>query len=330
MFLERIGQAGLVAVALFALSCGGKGSPVGPTVASPTASATVAPTGTPEPPVGAAVCSLGPGTEDAVCGPASTHFLAAIDAAIETVIGKHPDYFDFTRAKTPGNASYVVLNKAGFVSGVVDALRGQGFCAELDYTTQELVSLKNENGFSEQYQVYVVVGPTGYIARRGYLETCRPAAFPLEVSPNAPPPGTGCGWPFPPEIRRFGGKIHTRQIGYVTLDSTPLVVDGAYCQLIGFTDGRTICPVRTEGSNDRVACENWRVGTAKDTGRPGPTWTREDGSYCTGVASGCENHPDNQYGLIVYTDGVYKMCAENGICGSVPVDWQAPTPSPTP
>jgi hypothetical protein len=76
-----------------------------------------------------------------------------------------------------------------------------------------------------------------------------------------------------------------------------------------------------EGSDDRVACENWRVGIAKDNGRPGPTWTKSDGSYCTGQASGCENHPDNQYGLIVYTAGTYNVCAANGICGSVQVDF---------
>ena len=37
-------------------------------------------------------------------------------------------------------------------------------------------------------------------------------------------------------------------------------------------------------------CETWIVGNAKDTGKPGPTWT-VNGQYCTGPASGCEHHP---------------------------------------
>ena len=100
---------------------------------------------------------------------------------------------------------------------------------------------------------------------------------------------------------------------FYTLDSTPIVgPDVAYCAAIGYADGRSLCPVRTEGTVDRVACENWRVGTAKDTGRPGPTWAKADGSYCTGPDSGCQNHPDSQYQLFTYRSGTYTVTAENG------------------
>ena len=98
-----------------------------------------------------------------------------------------------------------------------------------------------------------------------------------------------------------------------TLYSTPLVgPDPVYCAAIGYTDGRTICPVRPEGTADREACENWRVGHARDNGRPGPTWTKADGSFCTGPASGCENHPSTQYSLFTYVPGTYIVTAENG------------------
>jgi hypothetical protein len=82
--------------------------------------------------------------------------------------------------------------------------------------------------------------------------------------------------------------------------------------------------VRTEGSRDRVECENWRVGKAKDTGRGGPTWQYRNGEtveYCKGLkVNGCENHPENQYGLLADRGGTYVMCAENGACGEVRVD----------
>ena len=103
------------------------------------------------------------------------------------------------------------------------------------------------------------------------------------------------------------------------LDSTPLVgPDGAYCTAMGWTDGRLFCPVRMEGEADRLACENWRVGQAEDTGRPGPTW-RRNGRFCTGPQSGCENYAENPYQLVVYASGTYTACAQNGACGELVV-----------
>ena len=108
----------------------------------------------------------------------------------------------------------------------------------------------------------------------------------------------------------MNAKIHIRGPNRWTLDSTPLVgPDAEYCRKIGFTDGRSFCPVRTEGAPDRVACEEYAVGHAKDTGRPGPTWYR-NGELCTGNDD-CENHPDNQYLLWAYGSGPYKACTED-------------------
>jgi hypothetical protein len=100
-----------------------------------------------------------------------------------------------------------------------------------------------------------------------------------------------------------------------TMDSTPLSgPDSQYCWEIGYTDGRRYCPVRPEGHPERAACENWAVGNAKDTGRPGPTWTFKD-APCTGPESGCENSPHNQYQLYAYKYGVYLACVKNDVCG---------------
>jgi len=114
-------------------------------------------------------------------------------------------------------------------------------------------------------------------------------------------------------------KVHIRGPNFWTLDSTPIVHDREYCAKIGFTDGRVDCPVRQEGAPDRVACETYSVGVAADTGRPGPTWTR-NGAYCTGEPSDCENHEDNQYLLWAKGSGLYKACSKDGVCGSVQVD----------
>jgi hypothetical protein len=138
-----------------------------------------------------------------------------------------------------------------------------------------------------------------------------------EPTPD-PPDASGCGKPRPPDVARMKAVIHLKGPRMVTLDSTPLVgPDGGYCAEIGFTDGRSFCPVRPEGAPDRQACEALVVGLAEDTGRPGPTWTR-NGKYCDGTA--CENNPDNQYLLWAYEGGTYEACAKNGVCGTVEVD----------
>jgi hypothetical protein len=117
-------------------------------------------------------------------------------------------------------------------------------------------------------------------------------------------------------------KVHQRGNDAWILDSTPLVTDREYCAKIGFTDGRSFCPVRPEGHPDREQCELFLVGRAKDTGRPGPTWYGIGGGFCQGrsSASGCENHPDNQYQAIVYKGGSFRACAQNGVCGEVVAD----------
>jgi hypothetical protein len=152
-----------------------------------------------------------------------------------------------------------------------------------------------------------------------------PAPSPGDPSPS-PSPSTspspdasGCGDPLPPPISEITVKVHMKGSDAWTLDSTPLVVDHAYCAKIGFTDGRSFCPVRPEGHPERAACELYAVGRALDTNRPGPTWYFKD-AFCTGKASGCLNSPDNQYQLKIYVSGTFKACARNGVCGEVLAD----------
>ncbi len=160
-----------------------------------------------------------------------------------------------------------------------------------------------------------------------------PKATPTPTpDPNATPtPGGGdtgsgegadsCGKPLPPPLAKVNLNVHLPGAQNWILDSTPIVgPDPVYCKAIGFTDGRSYCPVRPEGNPERYACELYVMGRAKDTGRPGPTWYL-DGHFCNGQASGCENNGDNQYLLNSYRGGVYKACGNlNGVCGELVVE----------
>jgi hypothetical protein len=144
-----------------------------------------------------------------------------------------------------------------------------------------------------------------------------------EPVPSWPRDGGGssasCGDPAPPPVSRMNVKVHGGSGDRVLLDSTPLVgPDAAYCKRIGFTDGRTMCPVRVEGDPERSACEAARVGRASDTGRTGPTWSA-NGKRCNGPDGGasCLNHSDNQYLAWAYGSGTFKACTQSGVCGEV-------------
>jgi hypothetical protein len=114
-------------------------------------------------------------------------------------------------------------------------------------------------------------------------------------------------------------KLHGGSGERSLLDSTPLVgPDAEYCRKVGFTDGRSICPVRPEDNPERQACEALRVGRASDTGRPGPTWSA-NGKRCNGPDGGtaCMNHADNQYLVWAYGSGTFRACTAGGVCGEL-------------
>ena len=147
------------------------------------------------------------------------------------------------------------------------------------------------------------------------------AAFFGGPAASGPAPGGRCTDPDPPPVSGFSFGVRLAGGGEVTIDSTAIVgPDVLYCASIGFTDMRSLCPVRLAGDPEREPCEARAVGRARDTGRYGPTWTA-DGQYCRGLAvNGCANHPDDQYKLLVSRPGTYVMCAANGACGEQRVD----------
>ena len=132
---------------------------------------------------------------------------------------------------------------------------------------------------------------------------------------------SSCGEPSPPAISRVRVNLHTSNGTRMTLDATPLVgPDVAYCQRIGFTDGRSFCPVRTEGSPERTVCEAALVGRAADTGRIGPTWS-VDGRRCDGEGDtgSCANHADNQFLVHAWGSGTFRACVASGACGELAI-----------
>jgi hypothetical protein len=144
--------------------------------------------------------------------------------------------------------------------------------------------------------------------------------------PNVPPVGSGCGKPYPPPISRFKLKVFYKLPEFYTVDATPLVgPDGAYCASIGLGD-RTICPIRPEGADDRLACELWRSGTAQDTGQPGPTWTWVEfgtgrTSFCSSSPDApCDHHPSGPFQVKAYKGGNYRVCTQAGACDEIAVE----------
>jgi hypothetical protein len=296
--------------ALVAVSCGGGGSPA-------SSSPTPAPTA-PSPsdgPVGQS-CRLGAGNASAACAKQSSRLTDHVMAAMDELLRQKPQLFDRNDANPAGSNSYRVLDKDAYLAGLIASLQAAGLCAQRDPDdyNYEQIQVKSENGFSENFDVLLGVG---YMWHNGaaYRATCVPAAFPVERSSELPAIGSGCGRPYPPSLHHIVVGVHLARGSFDVLDSTPIVgPDADYCSAIGFTDGRSLCPVRTEGSPERAACEEWRVGKAEDTGRPGPTW-RRDGRLC--AQGGCENEPSNQYLLIAIDAGLYTACAQNGICGQL-------------
>jgi hypothetical protein len=296
------------------LSCGGDSSPAS------SSSPTITLPASPSPPSKAgASCSLGKGSINASCSSpsGSARLLRSVESAIDLLVREDPQLVDTTLQSPPNTNQYRVRDGEAYLDAIVENLVRAGLCAERDADDlrSQRILVKNSNDFSEGFSV---LSETGFM-RRGssaFVQACSPASFPIDRTSDMPPAGSGCGRPYPPPVTRFNVYVHGRGPAYYTIDSTPIVgPDRDYCFRVGYTDGRSQCPVRPEGWSDRVACENWRVGRARDTGRFGPTWTNGKDELCTGPASNCSNHPDNQYDVLVYKSGRVKACAESGACG---------------
>jgi hypothetical protein len=300
--------AAVAALAASNLSCGG-GSPTSTPVT------TLAPTPTPTTTTApAATCNLGRGVTYPGCEHTSSQLLPDLERAMDRLIQDKPGIFDLSNEYAPGTRAYKILDRDKYMDGLVAELMAAGLCAErdVDDVNQQTLRVKDSNEFSEDFDVIL---RNNYM-RRGvgaYDQTCTPPNFPANRPPDAPPVGSGCYRPFPPKLYKMVCRDYLNAGDHHVIDSTPWVADSAYCAKIGYTDGRGQCPVRVDTAPDRKACELWIVGTAQDTGEPGPTWTRvSDGAYCTDKASGCVHSPDSKFQLWVYEHGYYQVSGNKG------------------
>ncbi len=309
-----VARAAVAALGLLTLnlSCGGSPSTSTP-VTTPTP--TAEPTATPTPP--AASCPFGMGEFRRYGGcddRDSTTLLPKVEQAIDKLIEERPGLFDLSNDIAPGMRAYRLLDKEAYLDGLVATLVALGLCAERDVDDpyQQTIRVKNSNEFSEDFDVVLFRNSYSFI-RRGpgaYAGSCSPPNFPAVRPADVPPVGSGCYRPFPPPLYKMNCRDYLNGGDHHVIDSTPIVVDPTYCAAVGYTDGRMQCAIRPDGAPDRAACENWRVGTAQDTGRIGPTWTRRDeGTFCTDVESGCRNSPNSQYQLLAYKPGWYRVCS---------------------
>jgi hypothetical protein len=167
---------GLAAALLLAAAC--SSSPSAPVVTpSPSPSpAGLSPVPSPSSsaPPSAAACRYGLGTLDTTCARRSGQFEPDVNAAIDRLAVRHPEYFD--TSVNQGTGEWRVLRSRDYLDGVVAELERVRFCAETDQVSA--VALKNGSEFSETYDVLL---PTGHVRRgnRAYQETCSPPSFPV-------------------------------------------------------------------------------------------------------------------------------------------------------
>jgi hypothetical protein len=170
----------LAAVAVL-LGAACSSSPSDPVVSSSSSPATAAPSPAPSAPASAppatAACRYGLGTLDTTCTRRNGEFEPEVNAAIDRLAGRHPEYFD--TSVNPGTGEWRVLRARDYLDGVVAELERVRFCAETDEVAA--VALKNGGQFSETYDILL---PTGHVRRgnRAYQETCSPPSFPVVPS----------------------------------------------------------------------------------------------------------------------------------------------------
>ncbi len=226
---------GTAGVALMAYACGGGGSPAGPepavgqassaktlTDAGPSASPSPTPTEDLWQPPGLEGCALGLGSIHGTCGHQDSQLLASVDAAIESVVAAHPELVDTADVAAPG--AYRVSDPVQFFDQLLTTLRAGGMCADYD---GETVQVKSSNDLSEEFDLLL----SSEHLRRGagsYLETCNPAAFPVDPQQIINRIWVGvysfnCGDRTPPRMNE--GVFPLGCIAQVT--ATPKQIDGS-------------------------------------------------------------------------------------------------------
>jgi hypothetical protein len=166
------GRAVLILVPFLILGCNESTPPAAPDpVVPPAAAPTPAPTPTPTPaPVG---CSVGPSSFNENCSRLSPAFLEDVNAAINRVVDRRPELFNFDDVRGQGGFLVRQQHAETYHQEVMVELRHAGFCAVKDANE---IGVKIDNSLNDQFHIML---SSGHI-RRGeasYRSTCRPAWF---------------------------------------------------------------------------------------------------------------------------------------------------------
>jgi hypothetical protein len=156
----------MVVFALLAVACD---QASGPQAATPTTSPSPIPTPAPAATPQAFTCHLPARTDQGIqCPKIASQLLGYVNVAVDTVIQKQPQLFDFNDAR---GGSVRVLDRQKYQTAVVAAINAQGgVCAKDD---NEEIAIKVSNDFNEQFNIWTSAGYT----RRSYITTCFPAQF---------------------------------------------------------------------------------------------------------------------------------------------------------
>jgi len=102
------------------------------------------------------------------CPKIDSRLLNYVNAAIDNVLQKQPQLFDFTDAH---GGSVRVLDHHAYQTAVVAAINAEGGVCAAD--NNEEIQVKTSNDFNEQFNIWTSSGYT----RRSYISTCFPAQF---------------------------------------------------------------------------------------------------------------------------------------------------------
>jgi hypothetical protein len=281
----------------------------GPT---PTPTPIPTPTPTPIPPPEGLPASCVPDTTGWVHRPGPVINLGKVGIAIDSVRTAKPELFveDGHRlAKGPAGIDE-------FFGLVADALRRGGTCAAQAHEGGELkdnVAVAVGDGAFEGWQLVEY----GAGRLRDLVNACKAGEGGCTWMPPTGPVSDGCGDPAPPAL--FGFNVNEHHAFCATLNSTALVQGADYCASIGFTDGRSVCAVRVEGTPDREACERRLM-----RGNGKPLWSSNSPTlevFPCGAPGGCAcaDFVNMNPFLAAHTGhGIAKVCDALGEhCGTV-------------
>ncbi len=163
-------SAAVVLALAFVVSCGDDPAPV---VASPPITSTPAPAPTPTPVQG---CPLGLGSPRYTCQGDVPGLLPRLNEAIDKLVQDQPELFD-TVDDPSGLGAYRINNVDAFYDGVIANLNATGLCSQRDYLDNSRIVIKEDNTYSEAYDV--VGRQTRILRPPQFVFTCTPANFPL-------------------------------------------------------------------------------------------------------------------------------------------------------